>query len=221
MFGEQVIELAPCGVLPGHDAQADFRLTPVAGRPAGGHRAREPVQRGRGSLVRSDLECHIKKTRRSPVPVGVTVIRRGIAAERDREPHQTADDDDQILKGAMALLADRPLTVVDERARRRKIGDSVEEKPAETLSRGVIPRRIVEAPDEREQFGERNAHWARESTMAPDGAALPGADSSVTRTPTMGRGTSGGLSVASVTRPEASGSTVPALTPSPAVSSQI
>ena len=146
---------------------------------------------------------------------------RLVGAERDLEPQQAADDDDQILERAMALLADRSLTVVDQRARGRNIGHALDQESAEAFPRGVEPWRIVEAADEQEQFVEGDAHCARASTVGPDGAGTPGAGSSVTRTPTIGRGASGGLSVASVTRPEASGATVPRLIGAAAVSSQI
>ena len=56
----------------------------------------------------------------------------------------------------------------------------------------------------------------------PDGSGAPGVDSSVTRTPVIGRGTLGGVSVAVVARPDSSGVKVPALTAGPSrVSSQI
>src|SRR5258708_274894 len=112
------------------------------------------------------------------------------------------------------------MTVLDERAHGRNGGQSLEEKSAEALSRCVEPRRIVKTANEWEQFVESDAHGARTSTVAPDGDGLPGAGSTVTRTPTIGRGTLGGVSVAIVTRPEASGAAVPALTGSPAVNSQ-
>ena len=73
---------------------------------------------------------------------------------------------------------------------------------------------------EREQFVNGDAHCRRASTVGPEGAGLPGAGSSVTRTPTTGRGTFGGLSVVIVMRPAASGTRVPAPTGSVAVSSQ-
>ena len=58
----------------------------------------------------------------------------------------------------MALLADRSLTLVDQRARGRNIGHALDQESAEAFPRRVEPGRIVEAADEQEQFVERDAH---------------------------------------------------------------
>jgi hypothetical protein len=55
----------------------------------------------------------------------------------------------------------------------------------------------------------------------PTVRAAPAVGSSVTRTPVIGGGTLGGVSVAAVTRPAVSGANVPALTARSDVSSQI
>jgi hypothetical protein len=88
-----------------------------------------------------------------------------VAAERDSELQHASGRGDQILEDAMMLLADGALTFVDEGLNRRKIGRPLEQKPAETLARRVEPWRVIETPDEREQLGERDAHWARDRTV--------------------------------------------------------
>src|SRR5262249_39645186 len=137
------------------------------------------------------------------------------------EAEEAAGEHDEILQRAMPLFADSALAVVDERARRRDVGHVLDQEAAIAFTRRVESRRVVQAADEREQFGERDAHCVRGSTTVPEGVERPDAGSSVPRTPVTGRGTDGTVSVASVTRPAASGTKVPALTGSSAVSSQI
>src|SRR5438309_5152463 len=119
------------------------------------------------------------------------------------------------------LLADRSLALLDECVDGGKMRRPLEQESAKSFSRGIEARRVVEPTDEWKQLGERKTHWARNSTVCSDGVARPGAGSTVTRTLRIGRGTSGGWSVANVTRPDSSGATVPALTGSVAVNSQI
>jgi hypothetical protein len=68
------------------------------------------------------------------------------------------------------LLADGSLTFLDERMNRRKVGRPFEQESAESFSRRIEPRCVIEAPHEWEQFGEREAHWARDSTVCSEGA---------------------------------------------------
>src|SRR5215471_10749382 len=119
------------------------------------------------------------------------------------------------------LFADRPLTLLDQRVNRRKVSRPFDQKPAESLPRRVKSWRVIEVTHQWQQLGKREAHWARNSTVCSDGVSRRGAGSRVTRTPTIGRGTSGRRSVAREARPESSGVIVPALTGSVVVSSQI
>ncbi len=220
-MGDQSGQPAARGGLPRHHAQADLALVAVPGRLALRDGARERFE-GRRGVIALDLQHQIKKTSRSPSRVRVELIGSSlVGAERDSESQRATDDDDQILKNAMMLLPDGPLTFLDECMNRRKVGRPFEQESAESFSRRIKPRRVIETSDEWEQFGEREAHWARDSTVCSEGVWRPGAGSTVTRTPTIERGTSGGRSVASVARPEASGAMVPALTGSAAVKSQI
>src|SRR5439155_24621227 len=127
-------------------------------------------------------------------------------AEDRLEPEKAAEEHDQILQRAMALLADGALALLDERARRGHVSDVLEQNPAIPLPRRIETWRRVETTDERQQLREADVHCAaRARTMAPDGSGRPGSGSTVTRTPVMRRGTLGSVSVAAVTRPDESG----------------
>src|SRR5262249_19941247 len=115
-----------------------------------------------------------------------------VAPERDGKPQHAADDNDQILKDAVMLLTHGPLTLVDERLNRRKMCRPFEQEPAEPFSGRIESWRVVQMAHGGEQFGEREAHWARYNTVGSDGVWRPGAGSSVTRPPTIARATSVG-----------------------------
>src|SRR5262249_26468474 len=157
---------------------------------------------------------HFKHACRSPSSMCVDIVGRSrVAAERDGKLQNAAGGSDQILKDTVMLFADGALAFVDECLKAREICRPFEQESAEAFSRGIQPRRVIEAPDEWQQLGERDAHWAaRARTVCSDGVGRPGAGSSVTRTPMIGRGTSGRWSVANVARPESSGVIVPAVT---------
>src|SRR4029078_2214479 len=70
-------------------------------------------------------------------------------------------------------------------------------------------------PNARQGAGGRAP--ARARSVGPEGAGAPPDDSVVTRMSITGRGTRGGLSVATVARPDSSGRTTPALTAAPCV----
>ncbi len=174
------------------------------------------------SLVGLQFEHDLEQASGSPLSVDSSDVGGSLVGAEDRfEPQEAADQNHQILERAMTLLANRALTLLDEHAGGRHVRHVLQQKSAEAFPRRVEAGRCVQPADERQQIGERDFHCARASTMAPDGAGRPGAGSSVTRTPVSGRGALGGVSVAEVARPEASGSNVPALTALSADSSQI
>jgi hypothetical protein len=158
-------ELSARDGLPRHDTQADRGLLAVAGRSTARDGARKRFQRSRG-VIGFNLKYHVEKTRRSPSSVGAGVVHRCfVGAECDGESQYPADNDDQILKDTVMLLADGPLTFLDECLNRRKLCGVLEQESAKSLSRRVKPWCVIEAAHEGEQFGKREAHWARNSTV--------------------------------------------------------
>ena len=154
---ERATEPGARGVLARDHAQADAGLESGAWRRR--RRSRQAVEGGRRRLFGSHLEHHIEQPGRAPLPVHLDGVGgRLVGAERDLEAQQAADDDDQILESAMALLADRSLTVIDQRARGRNVGHALDQEPAEAFARGIEPWRVVEAADEQEEFVEGDAH---------------------------------------------------------------
>jgi hypothetical protein len=117
-------------------------------------------------VIGFDLKHCVEEAGGPPSPARVDVVGTAIVdAERHGEPQHTANDDDEVLEDAVMLLADGSLTLLDERLNGRKMGRAFYQKPAESLSRRIKPWGVVQVTDEREQFGERKAHWARMSTV--------------------------------------------------------
>src|SRR5438552_15926547 len=119
---------------------------------------------------------HLENSVRSPQAGNLRSIQQPLVkAERRFEAKQPADEDDHVLQRAMMLLANRSLALLDEAVRRLFVDHVLDEKAAESLARCVEARRIVQAPDQGQQIGERDAHCARATTTPPEGAAPPAA----------------------------------------------
>ena len=84
--------------------------------------------------------------------------RRRVGAERDVEPDELAKQDDEILHGAMMLLAGQMLALFDQRACAGEIRGVLEQESAEPFTRRVESRRVVEPPGEVENLLERDTH---------------------------------------------------------------
>jgi len=152
-----------------------------------------------------------------------------VAAEIGLEAEETAEQDDRVLEGAMALLAGTLAALLEDDACRVERAHPIDEKPPEALARRIEPGAVVEPPDDREQLVQREIHQDsgggaatgtgnRANTAAPVGVGDPSLRSFVTIAATTGRGI---FNVAvTVTRPAASGTKVAALTGPPRVTNQ-
>ena len=110
--GDRVAQPSAGAILTREHAQANGRRGVGADRRIR-HGTRQAVERRIVVLLGSHLEHHGQHAWRSPLRVHACAVRRSaVAAESNLELQQSTDHDDQILKGAMMLLADRSLTLV-------------------------------------------------------------------------------------------------------------
>ena len=96
---------------------------------------------------------------RSPLTIDLDAAGQSLVrAERGFESHQPAKEDNEILQRAMVLLADRALTLFDQRARGLHIGDVLDQKTPESFARRIEPWGIVETTEQREELVQRDVH---------------------------------------------------------------
>src|SRR5262245_37063056 len=124
------------------------------------------LQFDRGGLIRAEAEQDTEPSPRLPFPAD----RRGsgivlILAERGMKTQKPSRQDDGVLQRAVVLLARHLLTLLDDEPRRLRVGDSLDEKPPETLTRRIETWTVVQPADHGQHLADGNVHEVSSGTV--------------------------------------------------------
>src|SRR5262245_3379495 len=76
-----------------------------------------------------------------------------------------SDEDHRVLQRAVVLLTGHLLALLDDKPRRLRVGDALDEKPPETLTRRVEAWTVVQPADHGQHLADGNVHEISRGTV--------------------------------------------------------
>jgi hypothetical protein len=117
-------------------------------------------------LICTETQEDTKPSSRFPLPTdgrraGVVLI----LAECRVKPEESSGEDDSVLQRAVRLFTGHLLTLLDDQPRRLRVGDSLDEKPPETLTRRVEAWTVVQPADHGQHLADGDVHEVPSGTV--------------------------------------------------------